>query len=401
MHRHPRVWFKRVLRRMVLRGWLFLLVVGVVHETRSASAPPLARLPALGAAAESVTVSGLSSGAYMAEQFAVAHSASVAGVALIAGGPYGCSRGSVYNAMTKCSCPSESNVMLDSLSLWPGAGCHVFSPTLMQTLAEMAVAANRDGIDDPRHLARQRVWLLAGEQDRVVHADLVEAAMQLHLALGVPEPQLRRVSLPDAGHGMPSLSASQRCDRTASPFLTQCSVDTAGELLRWLYAPGDTMQRVTSQASALRRFQQGPYTAGLGFTGLDRTGWVYLPARCRTGAHPCKVHVAFHGCQQGQSFRSGGKAFGRQFVDGAGYNEWAEGSDMIVLYPQVQPTDTGQTTQPYRHNPKGCWDFWGYTQPHGASLGGSAGTVRYPFASQGAPQIQAVKRMVDDLLRQP
>jgi poly(3-hydroxybutyrate) depolymerase len=48
-------------------------------------------LPALGAKLEQTSVSGVSSGAYMAGQFQVAHSREVVGAAIIAGGPYGCS----------------------------------------------------------------------------------------------------------------------------------------------------------------------------------------------------------------------------------------------------------------------------------------------------------------------
>src|SRR5262245_16792718 len=47
-------------------------------------------LPALGVRLDQTSVSGFSSGAYMAGQFQLAHSRIVIGAALIAGGPYGC-----------------------------------------------------------------------------------------------------------------------------------------------------------------------------------------------------------------------------------------------------------------------------------------------------------------------
>ncbi len=371
----------------------------------SAQAGTWARLPALGATA--LSVSGLSSGGYMAEQFAVAHSAAVQGVAVMAAGPYGCARGSVFNAMTKCSCPSEHSAMLDTLSLFPGAGCFVFSPPVMSTLSQMAIEGNAADIDPPEHLAAQRVWLLAGGQDPVVHADIVEAVKAVRSALGARDDTLRHVVLPDAGHGMPTPTASQRCERTASPYLNQCQVDAAGELLKWMYPPAEGAVdagwvRGQARAGALHRFRQTPYLRGLGHTGLDSTGWVYVPADCRAAGAGCRVHVAFHGCQQGQSFRgeaTGGRPYGTRFVTGSGYNDWAEPNRLIVLYPQVRPLDTGQPTEPYRFNPKGCWDFWGYTQPHGASLGGAE--VRFPYATRGAPQIAAVWRMVQALMAPP
>jgi poly(3-hydroxybutyrate) depolymerase len=47
-------------------------------------------LPALQADARRTTVSGLSSGGFMAVRYAVAFSASVQGVGVVAGGPYRC-----------------------------------------------------------------------------------------------------------------------------------------------------------------------------------------------------------------------------------------------------------------------------------------------------------------------
>ena len=62
------------------------------------AAPPLPALDALARA----TVSGVSSGAYMAVQFHVAHSARVLGVGVIAGGPYYCAQGSLRIAYYNC-----------------------------------------------------------------------------------------------------------------------------------------------------------------------------------------------------------------------------------------------------------------------------------------------------------
>src|SRR5512132_3856249 len=50
-----------------------------------------------------ITVSGISSGGFMAHQFHVAHSAHVAGAGIVAGGPYACSQGNAITAITACS----------------------------------------------------------------------------------------------------------------------------------------------------------------------------------------------------------------------------------------------------------------------------------------------------------
>src|SRR5690349_4145499 len=51
-----------------------------------------------------ITISGLSSGAAMAVQYAVAHSSSVVGVGSIAGLAWGCAEGSLSRAVNDCMC---------------------------------------------------------------------------------------------------------------------------------------------------------------------------------------------------------------------------------------------------------------------------------------------------------
>ena len=58
-----------------------LLATFAAGAVQAASAPPL---PALGADPAQTTVSGLSSGAFMASQFSVAYSASIAGAGIVA-----------------------------------------------------------------------------------------------------------------------------------------------------------------------------------------------------------------------------------------------------------------------------------------------------------------------------
>lgn len=353
----------------------------------------LSRLPALGLQRDAVTVSGLSSGAYMAGQFQVAYSASLSGAAVLAGGPYGCSRGSVSAAMFNCSCPAEQNFLLSAMAAM-GAGCQVFNPDVYLAFSEKAVKGNASAIDGTFHLKNHRIWLFSGGQDRVVDAQLVKAAEKFYLRLGVPAAQVHHEANREAGHGFPSPLATQACSLTHTPFLTQCNVDAAGELLKWLYPSTPAMQAGTAEAGALKQFNQATYDDPAVFSSLDSTGWVYVPKACEQSGARCRLHVAFHGCEQGQNFVQDGKKFGLQFVMDAGYNRWAEAGRIVVLYPQVKPSDKGNFFSPYQFNPKGCWDFWGYTEKFAALNPGAPN-----FAKQSAPQMKAVKAMMDDLLK--
>lgn len=92
----------------------------------------------------------------------------------------------------------------------------------------------------------------------------------------------------------------------------------------------------------------------------------------------CRLHVAFHGCQQNAD------TIGDAFIRGAGYNEWAEANRIVVLYPQAAAvTDRVAGIPVGWPNPRGCWDWWGFT---GAD-----------FARKSGPQISAVDSMIDRL----
>jgi poly(3-hydroxybutyrate) depolymerase len=107
---------------------------------------------------------------------------------------------------------------------------------------------------------------------------------------------------------------------------------------------------------------------------MSDTGYAYIPKSC--ASQICRVHVAFHGCEQGAT------QIGNLFYSTTGYNELADSNNIIVLYPQVQASDL----IPY--NPKGCWDFWGYSSPNQFAPN---------FYSRQAPQMGAVKAMLDRL----
>jgi hypothetical protein len=88
--------------------------------------------------------------------------------------------------------------------------------------------------------------------------------------------------------------------------------------------------------------------------GLADEAYVYVPQACRSSA--CRVHVAFHGCRQSAA------QIGRRFVDGAGYNAWADNNRIVVLYPQTIPRHgLAFGSWKWVNNPFACWDWWGYS----------------------------------------
>jgi poly(3-hydroxybutyrate) depolymerase len=325
-----------------------------------APAGALDALPAYGAAAET-TVSGVSSGAFMAVQFHVAHSGSVTGVGVVAGGPYYCAQGNLWLAYYNCLRPSASQPL----------------PSVGLLKAEADGFARARLIDSTDGLAAARVWLFSGTHDRTVAPAVVAAARRFYALYEPPAGNLVLVADRAAGHAMVTESAGNACATSAPPYINDCDYDAAGELLEHLLGP--LAPPAAKESGQIIRFDQRPFAGGNAHAlSMSDSGYAFVPRACATGG--CRVHVAFHGC--GQSV----EAIGERFVREAGYNRWADANRLIVLYPQTIARN-GPGFQGLRwsfvFNPRGCWDWWGYTD------------AQYP--TRAGRQIRAVKAMVDRL----
>ncbi len=358
------------------RLWAAALLV-LVLVLPAMAAPPL---PALSADAK-VTVSGLSSGGFMAAQFAVAFSKDVSGVAVVAGGPYDCAGGSAIEATTRCSCVAP-----------PFCSTPTSSVLAFQSEERASGHAAVNLVDPLANLKAQRVWLFWGGHDKTVPPANVRAIRMFYVdQVKAPAAHVKTRHLAAAAHGLPVVpsTGAVACGTQAYPFLIDCGLDAAGELLAWLY-PGSTTSAPVANGQLLE-FDQSRYAAGLDYTGLAATGYVYVPDACTAAGAACRVHVVFHGCGQARDASDGaGGTVGATFAERSGYDRWAAGSRIVVLYPQVKPVDTGSPIGGFQDNPNACWDFWGYTR-----LFPSTGI----YATNAAPQMLAVRAMITALQR--
>jgi len=311
------------------------------------------RLAALPIAADSVTVSGISAGGNMAVQFHVAHSALVHGAGVLAAGPYYCAENSLRLALGRCMQGDEA-IPVDELA------------TITSQLALEEV------IDPIAELSGDRVWIFHGGADPVIARTVVDATEAYYATLVDPR-GIQRVELEQAGHTFPATGPGlQACDQTDTPFIGECGLDGARQMLEHLYGPFAAAAAAVAPGQLLP-FSQADYARAAVASSLAARGWLYVPAACSGpgAAGRCRLHVAFHGCKQGQSYVQ--DAFARR----AGYVAAADAGSIVVLFPQIEPS-----YQPL--NPNGCWDWWGYS--------GEA------YATRLGPQIVAIKAMVDDLL---
>ena len=333
-------------------AWLCALVACGGDGGREAPRPT-DRLSPVPVAADSVTVSGFSAGGFMAVQFHVAHSSLVQGVGVFAAGPYYCAENSLSDALGRCM-RGDGEIPADQLA----------SLTSQLALDEE--------IDPIAGLASDKVFLWHGGADDVVARSVVDAAHAYYATLVAPA-SIARVELERAAHTFPADDPSlPACDVTAEPFVGQCGYAGARTMFQHLYGLPPAEDSALKPGD-LRVVDQSPYVKASGAAGMAARGWLYVPQACSGQGKPgrCRLHVAFHGCKQGASYVDDA------FVRRSGYLAAADAADVVVLFPQAEPS-----FQPL--NPNGCWDWWGY--------GSEA------YATRRGPQVMAVKAMIDDLL---
>lgn len=280
------------------------------------------------------SVSGLSSGAYMAGQFHVAFSSTVMGAGIIAGGPYNCAEGSLALALNRC--------------MKTGLGI----PNPARLLDQARDRAERGQIDPVAGLAEDRVYVFSGTDDDTVLPPVVAQVPAFYLLAGLPDKAIAVVDDLPAGHAIVTVDTGKPCSITESPFINDCDYDQAGKLLEHIHGPLNPPS--PEPGGALIEFDQTQFLPDPTAHGMAEVGFVYVPSGCAAGAK-CRVHVAFHGCRQTVA------RVGDAFIAQAGYNRWADTNRLIVLYPQAHETPA---------NPNACWDWWGYDDPDYATQSG-------------------------------
>jgi poly(3-hydroxybutyrate) depolymerase len=336
----------------------FIVLASAPHAAAAAEA-----LPALGADLSATSVSGLSSGAYMAGQIELAHSTQIVGAGIVAGGPFAC-------AETPWS---------KVFPFWPTAvgqnAAQAFNQCMRTSWGtpDAAALAKRakelaDGgeIDPITGLADDNVYLFSGNDDQTVTRPVVEAAKSFYHELGLSPGNVTLVE-GKGGHAFITEEGGAACGLTEKPFVSDCDYDQAKAILAWIYGP-------LAAASAEPQgeflvFDQAAFARP--GDGLADEGIVYLPPACR--AQPgCRVHIALHGCEQSR------EQVGDAFVKESGFAEIADQNRLVVLFPQAKPSAV---------NLQGCWDWWGYTG--------------LDYLGKDAPQIAAIWAMAEQLAKTP
>lgn len=303
-------------------------------------------LPKLNLDVEQITLSGLSSGAYMAGQYHVAHAEQVSGVGLIAGGPYFCAQGSIFTALSQCVNKLEHPISLE---------------TIEQKLDDWRA---KNLIAPTQVMQHDHIWILHGTEDNKVLSGVSDKLVQQYQNW-VGSDRVNYVNDKPFAHLFPTINQGTDCTESVAPFIGKCDYDAASEMLNYI----SPAAKNSSEKGELFEFSQ-QQLGGEAAVSLADKGYVYVPQQCQQG-QSCQLHVSFHGCNQNA------EAVGKDYATLTGINQWALQHNTVVLYPQTKKS----TLLPL--NPQACWDWWGYTDEH--------------YATRQGQQIQAIHNMIEAL----
>ena len=322
-------------------------------------------LPQLGVTLPATSVSGLSSGAYMAGQIELAHSKDIVGAGIVAGGPFACAETASSQLFPYWPIVMWQNATQAANACMKAA----WGAPDAEKLAKRAKELAEDGkIDELSGLADDKVYLFSGNEDRTVEREVVEAAKRFYIAAGTPEGSVTLVEK-EGGHAFMTETVGTACGLSKEPYLSDCDYDQAKAILEWIY--GHPLAAPSSSPTGkFVTFDQSPFSQGVA-NGLAAEGVVYVPADCETSPG-CRLHIAFHGCEQAR------ESVGDAFIKGSGFARYADTNRLVILFPQV----AGSVV-----NPHGCWDWWGYSD--------------IDYLAKDAPQIAAIWAMAERLAAQP
>eukprot|EP00343_Euplotes_focardii_P002838 CAMPEP_0205805584 /NCGR_PEP_ID=MMETSP0205-20121125/8859_1 /ASSEMBLY_ACC=CAM_ASM_000278 /TAXON_ID=36767 /ORGANISM="Euplotes focardii, Strain TN1" /LENGTH=254 /DNA_ID=CAMNT_0053077051 /DNA_START=239 /DNA_END=1000 /DNA_ORIENTATION=- len=231
--------------------------------------------------------------------------------------------------------------------------------------------ANLGFIDNLSNLVGSKVYIFSGQRDSVVWTRVAKKNEVFFKQLGA---DIETEYSIDAEHTFPTDFFGPSCGKLSSPFINNCNFKGSKYALEHIMDVA-LSPKIEYKESNLQSFDQKKYNPGR-TSSFANEGMVYVPDGCKD--KECPLHVAFHGCAQTV------KDIGLDYVYGTGFLGLAEANNIIVLFPQVQSSNL------FPMNPKGCWDWWGYSEAMPIP-------VQWTFPTNRGTQTRAIYSMIKDL----
>ncbi len=320
-------------------------------------------LPNLGAAINQSSVSGLSSGAFMAVQIEVAHASDIVGAGIVAGGPFACAESASAQAFPFWPTAVAQNAAQALYRCMKTDWGEPDPAASVKRAKELAEAGDIDPLSD---LKDDNVYLFSGNKDETVTRPVVLAAARFFEEIGVERGNITLVEK-EGGHAFLTEEGGAACGVSAAPYVSDCDYDQAKAILSWIYGP--LTPPTPGLSGRFIVFDQSGFSEPA--DGFADEGMVFVPEAC-ADEPGCRIHIVLHGCEQSR------EEIGDTFIEESGFADVADENRLIVLFPQAEASTL---------NPHGCWDWWGYTG--------------LDYLGKDAPQIRAIWAMVEQLSSKP
>ncbi|MEN0058897.1 MAG: hypothetical protein AAGB31_08685 [Bdellovibrio sp.] len=373
--------------------------------------------------AGSLTISGISSGGFMASQMGVIYSHEFSGVATVAGGVYYCaqnhfytksrenglssyfsyslteqgvsltfnplnlSAGSAHTPSSEDPEKQDEKVLLAPLPsnpIYQATQCmsqpetsHSLPPYKSMNLSFLDKLEDAQLIAPLTNISKQRVLIYQGENDVVVKKTAAFKLQEFYARMGVPDSQVKVIFKP-GNHNFPSDGDyGISCADAKVPYVARCNFDLAGDILQ--HTLGRTLERSSFQTKNLYRVQQKEAPVS-----IAPSGYLYANEFCLNNPQECDLHVALHGCQMADDYDQNFQNFysakirltrilgissyelnARVPIMGAQnfarYSGYASYAEPEKNHLMIYFPQTQITAENYPANPNGCWDWYGWT----------------------------------------
>lgn len=387
------------------------------------------------------TISGISSGGFMASQMATIFSSQFSGVGTVAGGFYYCAEDYLPKKVKADAAtigttdlflfeptkqilsdtlnpfvlftgaktgswfrPQKGNPIYQSVAVCMGNPDEAnFSTDYLKANAENKL------VDDLSNLSSQKVFIYHGKVDSVLNINMQEHLKDYYLSIGVKETNI--VTLTGEGsHNFPTdRKDGIKCGSEEIPYVSSCNLNLAGLMLAHLFDEKIIRTEikkehlyVVDQTLDLLNIAKKENEWATPAPSVAPYGYLYASENCLNNPQSCHLHIALHGCKMSDSYNEDFQTqyqnqvsnyrivsmrsrnewqmipnlpeiedktnkYGLlKFVMDAGYIDYAEKNNLMILFPQ-----TWITSNNYPYNPKGCWDWFGWTGENYATNTGS------------------------------
>jgi len=396
-----------------------------------------------------LTISGISSGGFMANQMATIYSSEFSGVGTVAGGFYYCAEDYLPKKIKQdANTIGTTNLFLfeptskmisDTLNpfiIFQGANPQTWfrpqkgNPIYRSVAVCMGepdkaqlelsyLKKNEDHhlVDPLFNLRDQKAYIFQGQSDSVLNSKMQNKLKDHYLAVGLKEENIL-LEVGEGSHNFPTdRTDGIDCGSEEVPYVSSCGLNVAGNILKHLI--GKEMKRgevnrahiyIVDQTQ-LQNFNKPEEEWAQPSPSIAPYGYLYASDKCLQAPGACQLHVALHGCKMSDSYQ---ESFQTQyqnqvnaykilsmrtkkdwrgfynvlpsiedkvnqygllkFVLDSGYGEYADGNDLMILFPQTWITENN-----YPYNPKGCWDWFGWTDENYATKNGAETKWLMPF----------------------